>query len=681
MRECAPAARPPDAGLPAAARLAGAWRLGVLAAALLAYGSSVSNPFHYDDFHSIVNNPYLRSLGNLPRFFVDPTLFSRDPAHAMYRPLLLASYAVSHALGGYQVWSWHAVSLLLHAGCSLLVAELGLVLLGQPAAILAGLLFAVHPANSEAVNYLSSRSEILAALFVLLGLWVQLRPGRDGPGRAAGVAAALGAGLLCKSTAIALPFLLLAHDLVTGRGGGCAAGADPKAAGPGTQTAAEPVPGQARGCRPAGGAGSPPARRWWPRYRLLLYGSQAAVVTAYLLASGALVRRAVLEAPVRPYAEQVWTQVKAAVFYLGLLVQPTRLSVDHQFLISDSPLDPFAGSALLLLVCLAGAAWAGRRRWPLGTVLAAWFLLALAPSSLVPLRVLVNEHRLYLPGAVFALAVAAAAQAALSAGRRPRGVALLAAAVLASAAGLAWDRSAVWSDPFRLWTDAAAKAPLMARPQFMLAEACAAQGRPAAALAALARGLQRDPGFAPAYARMAQIHLGEGHLEVAVQVLQRGLAALPHSADLWSELGDAHRRQERWEECARAYARAVELAPANPDLRNNLGNAWQVLGRPALALEQHRQAVALDSSDARTWLNLGNAHLMLGQEAQAAQAYGRAAELDPVYAQAWLSLAGVHERRGERSAALAAYARAAQADPQYAALQHRKERELAGGTP
>jgi hypothetical protein len=67
---------------------------GALALALgLVYHASFANGFHYDDFHSIVENPHIRSLAQIPAFFSDPSTFSSMPERAMYRPLLLVSYA------------------------------------------------------------------------------------------------------------------------------------------------------------------------------------------------------------------------------------------------------------------------------------------------------------------------------------------------------------------------------------------------------------------------------------------------------------------------------------------------------------------------------------------------------------------------------------------------------------
>ena len=72
----------------------------VVCAAL--YANSLDNDFQYDDRHSIVSNHHLRSLGNIPGFFMHPEQFSRDPEKAMFRPLLLATFALNHAWGEYE---------------------------------------------------------------------------------------------------------------------------------------------------------------------------------------------------------------------------------------------------------------------------------------------------------------------------------------------------------------------------------------------------------------------------------------------------------------------------------------------------------------------------------------------------------------------------------------------------
>ena len=146
------------------------WAMGlVLVCALLSYHNVLWHSFHYDDEHSILENPHVRSLANVPRFFVDPGTFSGMPEARMYRPLLLATYAGNYALGGYAPMGWHAVNLLLHlVNAGLLLSLAPALGASRRAALIAGMLFAVHPVLSESVNYVSSRSSLLATCCLLL---------------------------------------------------------------------------------------------------------------------------------------------------------------------------------------------------------------------------------------------------------------------------------------------------------------------------------------------------------------------------------------------------------------------------------------------------------------------------------------------------------------------------------
>ena len=115
--------------------------------------NSLGNPFHYDDSHSIVNNLHIRDLGNIPAFFHDPTLFSEDPESAMFRPLLLTSFALNYAVSELQVWTYHAVQIVFHVLCVLLLFSIAKELAGSTLAAGAGALaFAVHPIATEPVN-------------------------------------------------------------------------------------------------------------------------------------------------------------------------------------------------------------------------------------------------------------------------------------------------------------------------------------------------------------------------------------------------------------------------------------------------------------------------------------------------------------------------------------------------
>ena len=611
------------------------WYLALICLPIAVYLNSLQNPFHYDDIHSIVDNPHIRQLENIPGFFVDPTLFSAQAENAMFRPLLLTSFAVNYAIGGYDVWSYHLVGILLHAGCVLLVWGIGRHLLKDDlAAGLAALIFGLHPINSEAINYISSRSEVLAGFFILLGFWGFLRYRERRRGLIL-VVGAFAAGLLSKSTVVVLPAFLLAWNLVFER----------------------------EGLRKNG----------------KLYGFLGGVVVLYLGTIWKFLEKATVGEPVRSYSEQIWTQVKAGAFYLKLLLWPSGLSVDHQFLISDSLFDPYAASAFLFLISLAWLSWYHRKKHPLPFFLLLWFFVALAPASLVPLNVLVNEHRLYVPSAAFGLVVAYCFDLLRGRGRTwIRGTQAGALVVLVACAWATWERNQVWQDEYSLWGDAAAKGQLMARPFIFLGENFARDGRDGDALGAFEKVVQRDPGFSPAYAALGKIYRENGQVEKAEMALRKGVQIDPENPDLWEGLGEIFRGLGRWEECVRAYGKAVALRPEDDALHNNLGNAYQMTGRGKEALAHHRRALEIDPEDARTYLNLGNASLMLGEYQDALAGYRRAVEIDPRFAGAWLSLGNLYERLGQVGAALDAYDKAEAIDPGYSDFVEERRRILKG---
>ena len=145
----------------------------IVLVSVILYFNSLNNAFHYDDIHSIVENPHIRDLSNIPSFFVDSELFSGEPHNRMYRPVLLVSYGLNYAVGGYEVHGYHLVNLLLHILNALLVYGLARSFRRDGSfALFAGLLFAAHPVNTETVNYISSRSSSLAAFFYLSAFYL-----------------------------------------------------------------------------------------------------------------------------------------------------------------------------------------------------------------------------------------------------------------------------------------------------------------------------------------------------------------------------------------------------------------------------------------------------------------------------------------------------------------------------
>jgi hypothetical protein len=187
----------------------------VFGLAVLAYANSLANGFVLDDVRLIPANPLVRSLGNLPELFA-ADYWEPGFRGGLYRPLVMTSYALNHALGGLEPWGYHAVNVLLHAAVSLLVFGLLRTLVDRYTAAIAGLLFAAHAVHAEAVANIAGRAELLAAAGFVLAL--RCHVARERAADRPGLLYAVGLGsfalaLLSKESAITLPAVLLLWDV------------------------------------------------------------------------------------------------------------------------------------------------------------------------------------------------------------------------------------------------------------------------------------------------------------------------------------------------------------------------------------------------------------------------------------------------------------------------------------
>lgn len=146
-----------------------------------AYSNHFHNAFHFDDIHSIEENLYIRSIENIPTFFVDAKTTSRFPPNAIYRPLLTTTFAMDYWLSGHlDPWQFHVTQfvLLLLLGIGLWFFFLRLINLAslywwnRYAALFGAVLFCLHTANTGTVNYILSRSDLLSTLFVVLAFLI-----------------------------------------------------------------------------------------------------------------------------------------------------------------------------------------------------------------------------------------------------------------------------------------------------------------------------------------------------------------------------------------------------------------------------------------------------------------------------------------------------------------------------
>lgn len=551
------------------------WLLAVAlfaAGALALYANGLHGPFHYDDRHGIVDNPYLRDPGNIPAFFTSTRYFSpSEPTAVHYRPLLLASYALNFRLGGESPVGFHVYNALLHAAGSLILAALALALgLPSPLAWGAGLLFLAHPLNTEAVDYVSARSSLQSGVFTLLALYGFIRfrrAERRGTAWLGLSLAAAAVAVLSKEVAVVIPGLYLLYDLLY-----------------------------------------PPPRGVWRSWRGWgMHATFLAAGAAVLVASGHLayflkMAEGKVQGP-RGILANLWLQAQVLVDYVRLTVFPVGLSIVHDFHGAAAPtLAAIAAAVGLLGVTALAVRFA--RAVP-GAALG-WFLflIVLAPTTILPMNTPLQESRAYAAVAGLVLAVAALLARAPGARRPSRGQVAAGAAVLALFAVGTVARNPVWGSDLRLWNDAVRKAPGDFRAHANLGAAYHAGGDLEAAVAEYRKAVAIYPREAAVHADLGGALLELGRPGEAWQSLTTAIRLSDTYAPAHYKFGLLLDRGGDLKGAREEYEKAVKLVPTYAEALVNLGILLARTGDLDGAITRMEQARAVRPGDPAIYLNL-----------------------------------------------------------------------------
>src|SRR5262245_19359527 len=144
------------------------------------------------------------------------------------RPLVGLSLAISYAMSGLEVWSYHLFSVCVHVLASLALYGVVRRTLETPQmaerfgsaskglALAVSILWLVHPLQTESVTYIVQRAEAMVALFYLVTLYCVIRgTTSSSPWRwyCAAIACSA-AGMSTKPVMATAPLLILAWDAI-----------------------------------------------------------------------------------------------------------------------------------------------------------------------------------------------------------------------------------------------------------------------------------------------------------------------------------------------------------------------------------------------------------------------------------------------------------------------------------
>lgn len=578
-----------------------------------AYFNSLDGEFVYDDVFFIKESPLIRDLANVGTMFTSAFWeASSHPSKAYYRPLTVFSYALNHAVGGYQPWGYHLVNVLVHLGNTLLVyALLTGVTRRRLLAGVTALFFGLHPINTEVVAWVSGRGDVMSTFFYLCALvfYVRARPpesGNDAPARPARVAIVLSLTAFClalfaKESAITLVAVLVLYEF-------CFRASLRKMV-----ISLVPfviVVFAYLGCRMA-----------------VLDGLQ---VTRVAFVANPLID----ESP----AGQLLTGIKLFGKYLALFLFPARLSVDYsynQIPIARTLLAPGVIAALLAALATVGlwvVSWKRHRVAFFG--LGLFFLTGglIFANAFSPFTAIFGERFMYLPGIGLIVAIVALGSALLERVlRRPRPAVVGCLVIIVAGCFFArtWSRNRDWRDEYTLFVRAAEVCPDSVLINFALANEHYKRGEYDLATQRYQRTLDIHPDFASGFGGLGNVALARRDFQAAVEYLTKALNMGSASDETYVLLGAAYGGLGQLDEAQRATEHALELNPSNSQTHNNLANIHYLQGDFDRALASWRRAVEINPFNAQALYNLAANYEKRGAAALAVEFYTKFLDVAP----------------------------------------------------
>lgn len=554
------------------------------------------------------------------------------------RPLVNLTFAMNFYFGKLNPVGYHVVNMVLHFLNALLVWAIVRRTLRLPyfagsfdtsagwLAMAVALIWALHPLQTEAVVYVTQRTELMMAFFYLATFYCSLRywsepslPLEEGRGGGASneksnqqsrivwlllAVVASSAGMASKEVMVSAPLMVLLFERTF-----------------------------------IAGSLKEALRRSWP----LCAGLAATWLWLLLLNLGAP-RGKSAGFSLDVSAHHWWlTQAKVLLVYLKLVIWPSPLLLHYEFPYFTTLAEAwiYVVPVLLLAAGVGILLWRNRPLGFLGT-----FLFAiLSPTLVVPIVTeMAAERRMYLPLLAFMVVLVVGGYAlAQWAQKRWRGLRYVRQAVAAMSIVLVFafgffsaKRLDAYNDEMRLWREV----------------------------------LQSQPNNCMAHNNVGRLLIQSGRFAEAIKELQLSVAEKPDHFSAYNNLGVALDHSGRYPEAIDALNTALRINPNYTDALQNLANTLRQVGRLPEAKEKLERALQLRPDDAEAQNNMGVLLASSNQAPQAIERFRLATRLDPQYAAAHINLGKILSTSGDVQEAIRELQKAVQLQPNRAELHN-----------
>lgn len=615
--------------------------------------------FLFDDFEYVIGNPIITDLSS--------TNIS-DPRQVGY-----FTFALNYALGGEDPLGYHLFNIIVHIANGLLLFLLFRTLVtalnnGQEtadihrySAFLAALIFIVHPVQTQAVSYVTQRFTSLASFFYILAVYLYLKARSRIEQRQTWIghyAAAIAATVLAMKTkeiAFTLPFILLLFEALVLRWSGLK-----------KRRFIFLVPFAVT-------LVIIPLSIFGPDFGLLNPSPGVAGITRV---------DKIYDLTERSSMQYLFTQFRAIVVYVRTLLLPVSLRVVYDFPVSRKFFDlPVIASFIFLLSFFFAALYSWRKGSSCGddrqlsvsyrifALAIFWFFITLSvESSVIPIKDVIFEHRVYLPSVGFFMAGAVVivhlSERLL---RNAVPLARLAVPALFICLPLAFGtyiRNEIWTDEVKLWDDVVQKSPNKPIGYNNRGMALAKRGDYKRAIEDYDRTISYFPknmsdmllwenadmtpsNIAKTYAARGDIYAAIGNVEKARADYKRAKDSfvMPVDIDDTLRLADLFVRKGAFIHALEEYNKILQWDPENIKALNDRANTYSRMKRFTEAIGDFTRIIAFDPDFVLAHHNRGIARAWSGDNIGAIADFKKACAMGFEPACESIELVGQQERR------------------------------------
>jgi len=566
---------------------------------LLTYSSSFDCAFQFDDSRVIVKNSEIRTLSNY--FTISKWI------NINLRPLSSLTFAINYSIHKLQLFGYHFVNLFIHVVAGLTIFYLVQLLLSlslfsksilsrdkRAVALLVSLIFIAHPIQTMAVTYIVQRMTSLAGMFYLLsvywyarGRFLHVEQGYDFSVLRNYIFALLFGvcASLSKQNAITFPAAMLLLELFFV----CDEEGEP-----------------------------------YIKY-LLISSSSLAIIFLVFVISGNLPR----ETATISRTDYLITQFIVIVKYIKLLILPINQNADYAHKIARSFFEAKVfGSFLFITGLLATGIWLFKRKRILSFCIFWFFLTLSVESSIIPIRDVMFEHRLYLPTFGFSFFLVTFLYEQFAEKNKLFITIFLSILIFLFGIGT-FRRNLVWKTKQTLWEDITKKSKTNPRSYNNLAETYFKMGDFVKAEEYFHKALAAKPGHASAWNNLGAIRYKEGNYEKAIIHFKKAVELRPAYADALHNIGRIYYHQGDLDSAYDYFKKSLTIKPDYPDGLNSMSMLLYKRGNIDESIVYLERLLLLKATDVKLITNMGLMYMAKKSYTKAIVYFKQALDIKP----------------------------------------------------